>query len=136
MKKEDIGFALFSRLEAANILPAYYPNVNPSNEVRSATAYLDVETPTARREDTSLEGGTILREIGTIQISVAVPEGTGIASAIQYADQISELFPKGTSISIANGTITITAAPNIPGGFNAGAQWREPVLISYLAVRN
>lgn len=136
MNRKDIAFALFDRIEAAGILPAYYPNVTPNDAVKAATEYLDVTIPTARREDTSLEGGTILREIGTIQVAIAVDEGTGSADAMDYADQIAALFPKGTQIAITSGNITITAAPNIPGGFNAGAEWREPVLISYLAVRD
>lgn len=136
MRKSEIITAFCERIETASILPAVYANTEESIAVMAADSYLEVTFPTARREDTSLRGGTLLREIGSVQVTVVVPVKTSLIAANDYAEDVAELFNKGVALTTSDAIITINQAPSIPGGFEADEQWREPIIISYLAVQN
>lgn len=131
MKKNEITSAIGDKIETLGLSTAF-PNV-PHDGV---TPYLEVTFATARREDPSLKGGTIMRELGSFQVSVVTKEGTATKFAEDTADQVSGLFPKGTQMFTAGGQVKINAAPDIKEGYNAGAEWRVPVLCSYEAVRD
>lgn len=134
MKKSSVTLGLTDVVAGADILAGYYPNIEPAPELASATEYLDVTFVSSRRSDGSLKGNGAVREVGIMQVAVAVPERTGSTTAEDYADKVAALFVKGARMPITGGNITITEAPDIKNGYPVEAEWRVPVIISYSAL--
>lgn len=128
MRTSDINAGLKGIIEASNLLPAAHENGKGADR-----PYLIVAIEARNRADDSLEGGTFLTETGILGVSVVVDEGTYTQVATDHADTLEELFPSGLTIPITGGKIKITAPADIKPGFNAGAEYRVPVLIRYRA---
>jgi hypothetical protein len=128
MKTNDIRNAMKAVIEAANILPAAH-----ENGTTATRPYLDIAIATARREVFPVAGGAADREIGSMAVAIVVSEGTYTRAAYDYADQIAALFPMALRIPFTGGVLTIQGAPDIRPGFNAEAEYRVPVVISYIA---
>ncbi|QDP60555.1 MAG: hypothetical protein Unbinned338contig1000_48 [Prokaryotic dsDNA virus sp.] len=128
MKTKNIRNALKAVIEVANILPAAH-----ENGTTQARPYIDVKIASARRENNLLAGGAFLREIGALDVTVCVDEGTYANAASDYADDIAALFPKGLRIDAPGGVVVITDVPDVRAGFNADAEYRVPVMVRYEA---
>lgn len=128
-----IDVAILAVIEAAAILPAAQENGGTVSR-----PYLDIAQATARREVIRIMGGHAQREIGSYAATVVVDEGTNTRAAKAYADQVIALFPNGLRLPFAGGFVTIggqgTTATERRPGFNAGAEYRVPVIIPYTAI--
>ena len=129
MKRNDITSSIKARISTLGMVTVY-PNVTPPSPL--TRPYLDVSFPTADRSDRTL-AGTQTQERGTIAVSVVVDEGTATEAANGYADAVSDLFPTALRFAFTGGEITIMKPADIKGGFNAGTEWRVPVMIEYHA---
>ena len=124
MKKNAITDALCGRIDTADILPAYMPNVKPSDEVKAATTYFEV----------TFAATSVVQQIGVLQCTVVVPDGTGVVAAEGFADNVETLFTASPilKLSITGGEIIIGTV-DIKTGFNADGEYRVPVHIPYIA---
>lgn len=132
MKTNDITAGIKARLSAGTALPIAWPNVTPPD----ATTYGDFSFASVRREGGTLAGNEVLHEVGAFQVAIATPEGGGVKTAEDLADEIADIFLEGDRFAITGGTITITEPAQIKEGFGVQGEWRVPVVVSYLANRD
>lgn len=132
MKTNDIEVALKDVIERGIRLPASHENDKAPTPDRP---YLIVKIEARTNTNPTVQGGPVLRQTGTLVVTVVVDEGSYVKTASEHADAVAALYPMGPLTDIPNGQITITATPDIKPGFNAGAEWRVPILIRYLANR-
>jgi hypothetical protein len=134
MKKNAITDALCGRIDTADILPAYMPNVKPSDEVKAATTYFEVTFAASRTQRAGYNAASVRQEIGILQCVVVVPDGGGVVDAEGFADNIETLFTASPilKLSITGGEIIIGTV-DIKTGFNADGEYRVPVHIPYIA---
>ena len=134
MKKNAITDALCGRIDTADILPAYMPNVKPSDEVKAATTYFEVTFAASRTQRSGYDAASVVQKIGILQCVVVVPDGIGVASVEGFADDIKTLFTASPILKmlITGGTIIIGTV-DIKTGFNADGEYRVPVHIPFTA---
>lgn len=71
------------------------------------------------------------RRPGYMQVSLFWPRGRGASIAAKtVADQIAAHFP----VDARYGAARISRAPHVPGGFQDGSRWHEPVTINFEAL--
>jgi len=131
MNTRDIRAYLRDRLKTLPSRPGTaWPNVSldPGEIPR-----FEVQFSGINREDPSLKGGQILYETGTFNVIVCVAKALGENPALDYADSIVELYPKGHRGSFTGGEMAITAAPQIKSGYPDDTSYRIPVAVTYRA---
>lgn len=129
MKRDDIANALKARLANGGIgINGAWPNVGYGG----TKPYFEVQNAAANRSQPALNGGTLYEE-GRLSVAVIVDVDTGETAANDCADAVSALYPKGLSIIIPNGAVTITGPATIAPGYRDEADWRVPVTIPYRA---
>lgn len=107
-----------------------WPNVDFDAGTRPR---FEVTTAAATREDRTLKGGVYEVEHGRLAVIVCIDKREGEGDALDYADAVSKLFPKGQEISYTGGKITITAPAEIMPGYPDDTCYRVPVIIRYRA---
>jgi hypothetical protein len=134
MKKNAITDALCGRIDTADILPAYMPNVTPSDEVKAATTYFEVTFAASRTQRAGYDTASVRQEIGILQCVVVVPDGGGVVAAEGFADSIETLFTASPILKLSiTGGVIIIGTVDIKTGFNADGEYRVPVHIPFIA---
>jgi|TARA_R110000782_G_scaffold187528_1_gene277685 hypothetical protein len=134
MKENDITDALCGRIDTADILPAYMPNVKPSDEVKAATTYFEVTFAASRTQRAGYDATSVVQKIAILQCAVVVPDGTGVTVAEDFADNIKALFTASPILKLPiNCGQIIIGTVDIKPGFNADGEYRVPVHIPFIA---
>lgn len=85
------------------------------------------------RENDTLKGGGVLNERGQMVVTICVDLNTKTETASGHSTAIADLFPKGQTIAITGGQITVLDVPQIRSGYPDDAVWRVPIVIRYYA---
>ena len=138
MNTKDIRNALKAHLATA-ALPSgtaeAWPNVGASSEdVPRFDASFSSVTQTLA--NTGAVEEEIEVEIGNFNVVVIVAHGGGEDEALDIADIVSLRFGKGTDLTVAGGSLTVTGRPDIRGGYPTDTDYRVPVIIPYLAIKD
>lgn len=134
MRENDITDALCGRISTADLLPAYMPNVTPSEVVKAATTYFDVTFAAKRTERSGLDATSVVQQIGVLQCTVVVPDGTGVVAVENFADDIKTLFTASPILKLLiTGGVIIIGTVDIKKGYNDNGEYRVPVHIPYTA---
>ena len=129
MSQSQIELALFDKLEAikATLPTIYYPNSTHKNKPNPPTGeHIRVSVLSAGTNAIGIASTN--QNVGILQCSIYVKDGTGTIRAAQIADLILSAFARNTLLS---NNVRIDKQGSVNTGFSVDGWYHLPVSISY-----
>lgn len=126
---KDIATGIFATIEAANILPVVWPNVVYTDPVPYMQVWL-MPTSTA---DYGLSSAVIRN--GLVHVNIVIDSNIGMIQAIDYAEQVINLFPVNSIITENSTKIRFTDSGHIGSFLQTETMMVLPIDIPYKVLR-
>lgn len=128
MTLDQLETAVGQRLEGMTDCP---PIAWPNQDFTPSGTYIEFRhAPNGRIDETIDAAGA--RFEGLFVITAVVQSGGFSTAANTLAQAIMDRFPKALRLTAGSGNVVINAPASPGSGFQDGAYWRQPVIVSYV----
>jgi len=127
MTLDEIEIAAAQHLSAMGANNIAWPN----RDFKPDGQYLEFRHSPTSTEDPVISGGYDY-QLGQFLITAVTPAGDFTSAANTLANDVARHFPKALRLSAGGGNVVINAPSSPRTGFQDGAYWRQPVVVSYI----